>query len=237
MKGRYNHQDKNIQQVMSPNNATVVPNVQQQDSTGGEGSEHFDVQYLIMEIRRLREEVNVLRSSQRHDAQNERPVKNETDDERCATPVRKLWDQAQVMSVEELGGPSPVHRAKERESIFSPAGISRASGEKRRIPQMKDMKLSIVPFDGTEVYPGLGAGFDDWGRRFVREVTIAEEASGMTWPEDLKVDRLNRCLSGKAERFFSECVDNWWSECPTLWYILEQTSAAYKTQISGCQGL
>ena len=235
----------NIQQVMSPKKAEAPHNEQQQNTDQGDSLEQFDVQDLMEELRHLREEVNVLRSSQREKAENEtRPPKRYVSmDEEIFPPFRRPSTPGSAMHLSELGGNSPRPRAQgadfrtaEQRSVFSDRR-RQVPGENRRLPQMRDMKLSIIPFDGTEVYPGLGSGFQDWGVRFVREINIVEETTGIPWPEDLKVDRLNRYLVGKAERFFSECIGGWWAENPSLWYALDKMNMHFRTELSQTQGL
>ncbi|EGZ16637.1 hypothetical protein PHYSODRAFT_502201 [Phytophthora sojae] len=47
-----------------------------------------------------------------------------------------------------------------------------------KIPSLKDMKLPIERFSGKEMYEGLGAGFKDWGLRFLDELIAAQVISG-----------------------------------------------------------
>ena len=59
-----------------------------------------------------------------------------------------------------------------------------------RYPDARQKKLGIRPFDGWELYKGLGSGFLEWGRRFKRQVSLAQSSCGFLWPEDVKVDSL-----------------------------------------------
>lgn len=80
------------------------------------------------------------------------------------------------------------------------------------VPDSKKRKLEYKPFDGSEVYKGLGAGFHDWGRRFVRQVAYGEAACGFLWSEEVKVDLLSYYLDGSAQRYFTKQLDMWWGD-------------------------
>ena len=67
---------------------------------------------------------------------------------------------------------------------------------------MRDLKLSIKPFDGTETYPGLGTGFEEWGWKFLRELELAQQLCGLKWTEDLKIDK-----SQGPMRLIPECYE------------------------------
>ncbi|CAI5726208.1 unnamed protein product [Hyaloperonospora brassicae] len=43
-------------------------------------------------------------------------------------------------------------------------------------PEARQLKLALRKFDGTEMYQGLGSGFADWGRTFLRQVSMAQQA-------------------------------------------------------------
>lgn len=54
-----------------------------------------------------------------------------------------------------------------------------------RVLRIRDVKLAIEEFEGKEVYPGIGAEFGPWGKRFLRQVRIAKELSKCLWTEDI----------------------------------------------------
>lgn len=64
--------------------------------------------------------------------------------------------------------------------------------------QIRNRKLAIENFDGSEVYPGLGSGHGLRGKRFLRQVKIAEDLSGCMWTEEIKLDILGRHPSSRA---------------------------------------
>ena len=118
----------NIQQVMSPKKAEAPHNEQQQNTDQGDSLEQFDVQDLMEELRHLREQVNVLRSSQREKAENEtRPPKRYVSmDEEIFPPFQRPSPPGSAMHLSELGGNSPRPRAQgadfrtaEQRSVFS----------------------------------------------------------------------------------------------------------------------
>uniref|UniRef100_A0AAV1V2L8 Uncharacterized protein n=1 Tax=Peronospora matthiolae TaxID=2874970 RepID=A0AAV1V2L8_9STRA len=105
------------------------------------------------------------------------------------------------------------------------------------MPSASQRKLNIRKFDVTELYRGLGSGFFDWGRTFLRAVSLAEASCGFGWTEDVKVDLLGHFLAGTAERYYHKQVDTWWTQSPTLEYIMEQLLRTFKTSITASQAM
>ncbi|CAI5723649.1 unnamed protein product [Peronospora farinosa] len=84
------------------------------------------------------------------------------------------------------------------------------------IPDAMKRKLALQPFEGKELYQGLGSGFIGWGKEFVRQVGFAERACGFAWPEGIKVKVLGQHLGGKAQIYYRRQVESWWVENQTL---------------------
>ena len=100
------------------------------------------------------------------------------------------------------------------------------------MPTAIQRKLNIRKFDGTELYKGLGSGFFDWGRTFMRAVSLAEASCGFSWTEDVKVDLLGHFLAGTTGRYYHKQVDIWWVQQPRLEHVLEQLHLMFKTAIT-----
>ena len=78
------------------------------------------------------------------------------------------------------------------------------------MPDAQQRKIALKPFDGKELYHGLGSGFMEWGKAFVRQVGFAKRACGFVWPEDIKVNVLGQHLAEKAQTYYRRQVETWW---------------------------
>uniref|UniRef100_M4BU28 RxLR effector candidate protein n=1 Tax=Hyaloperonospora arabidopsidis (strain Emoy2) TaxID=559515 RepID=M4BU28_HYAAE len=101
-----------------------------------------------------------------------------------------------------------------RGTVAAPAYQAHAAAALSATPIASQQKLSIRKFNGTELYKGLGSGFFDWGRTFLRAVNLAEASCVFTWSEEAKVNLLGHHLSGTAERYFHKQVNQWWNQRP-----------------------
>ena len=52
------------------------------------------------------------------------------------------------------------------------------------MPDAQRRELALQPFDGKELYHGLGSGFLEWAMNFFRQVGFARRACGFAWTED-----------------------------------------------------
>ncbi|CAI5746298.1 unnamed protein product [Peronospora destructor] len=98
------------------------------------------------------------------------------------------------------------------------------------MPDAQHRKLALQPFDGKELYHGLGSGFLEWGKEFVRQVGFAK--CGCAWPEDIKVDVLGQHLAGKAQTYYRRQVETWWSESQTLEHAMQRLLQTFNTKTS-----
>ena len=74
------------------------------------------------------------------------------------------------------------------------------------MPDAQQRKLALQPLDGKELYHGLGSGFVEWGKAFVRQVGFAERAGGFVCSEDIKIYVLGQHLDGKAKTYYRRQV-------------------------------
>nr|CCA25821.1 conserved hypothetical protein [Albugo laibachii Nc14] len=70
------------------------------------------------------------------------------------------------------------------------------------VPDSQQRRLALQPFDDKEIYHGLGSGFLECGKEFVRQISLSELARGFSWPEDIKVDVLDERLAGTAQKYY-----------------------------------
>uniref|UniRef100_A0AAV1UJ54 Uncharacterized protein n=1 Tax=Peronospora matthiolae TaxID=2874970 RepID=A0AAV1UJ54_9STRA len=105
------------------------------------------------------------------------------------------------------------------------------------MPDAHQRKLTLHAFDGKELYHGLGCGFMEWGKEFVRQVGFAERACGFVWPEDIKVDVLGQHLANKAQTYYRRQVETWWFENQTLEHAMQRLLQTFTTKISPAQSM
>ena len=68
-----------------------------------------------------------------------------------------------------------------------------------RVLDTGQWKLAIRNFDGSELYHRLGSSILDWGRMFLRHVTMAQPECGFAWSKEVKADYLGHYLIGTAK--------------------------------------
>ncbi|GMF30940.1 unnamed protein product [Phytophthora lilii] len=120
------------------------------------------------------------------------------------------YDQEAAANVETVQAPqsaSPQHFVPPqayRQPVQPPVIPQAPMNGFMRVPDTRQRKLAIRPFDGKELYQGLGSSFLSWGTRFVRQIGFAERASGFKWSEEIKIDVLGHHLTGMAERYYHQ---------------------------------
>ncbi|KAG3093770.1 hypothetical protein PI124_g10493 [Phytophthora idaei] len=114
--------------------------------------------------------------------------------------LQRLYAAAQASQGHGPAGPPPQPREAPPQPGAGRFPAQDQNGGSVRYPDARQKKLAIRPFNGKVLYVVLGSGFLEWGRRFERQVNIAQSACGFTWPEDVKMDLLSHYLSGTVER-------------------------------------
>ncbi|KAF4129813.1 hypothetical protein GN958_ATG20979 [Phytophthora infestans] len=74
-------------------------------------------------------------------------------------------------------------------------------------PKIKDVRCSN--FKGNEVYPGLGAGFENFIHEFEHAIRTEGLVNGSTWTNELKASVIANYLGGKASRYYHKKSSEW----------------------------
>ncbi|KAE9222087.1 hypothetical protein PF004_g12878 [Phytophthora fragariae] len=88
-------------------------------------------------------------------------------------------------------------------------------------PRFPHAKLALRTDDGSEVYKGLGPGFEQWALLFIEQVEMAELAHSYRWVDRAKVNKLAEHLRGRTEKYFQQHGQMWWRTQSSLWFIIE----------------
>ena len=108
-------------------------------------------------------------------------------------------------------------------------------GMETSMPTPKEMKFSVDRFNGTEIYPGLGFGYERWRGIFERRLQFAELMSGKRWPEEAKLMRFVDALSPKMQQHYESNLMLWEDACDgdlTLTFVLERFQADFGTKVT-----
>lgn len=74
-------------------------------------------------------------------------------------------------------------------------------------PKGKDIKCRH--FDGTEVYPSLGAGFEYFIKEYEHSLHTETLLNGSTWTDELKASVIVNYLDGQASRYYHQKNSEW----------------------------
>lgn len=99
---------------------------------------------------------------------------------------------------EKHGDSGPVASAKSTPPSSVPSNMA------PQTPKLKD--IHCRRFDGKEVYPGLGAGFEDFLNEFEGAVRMEQLLNKSTWSSELKASVLGTFLEGTASRAYFDFI-------------------------------
>ncbi|KAG2765365.1 hypothetical protein PC129_g9233 [Phytophthora cactorum] len=88
--------------------------------------------------------------------------------------LQRLYAAAQAAQGHGPVGPPPQPREAPPQPSSGRFPAQDQNGGGVRYPDARQKKLAIRPFNGKVLYVGLGSGFLEWGRRFERQVNIAQ---------------------------------------------------------------
>ncbi|CAH0522556.1 unnamed protein product [Peronospora belbahrii] len=108
---------------------------------------------------------------------------------------------APAAALAQMPATTEEHAAGAYGASHAAAQLPRYGHQQMRVgtPDARQRKLTVRKFDGTELHSGLGSGFYDWGRTFLRQVNMVQAAYGLLWKEDIKSEYfLNLVAVGNA---------------------------------------
>ena len=110
-------------------------------------------------------------------------------------------------------------------------------GMETSMPTSKEMKFQMERFAGTEIYPGLGYGFERWRKVFERKLRFAE---GKRWPEEARLMRFVDALGQKMHQHYESNLELWIGESGgdlTLDFVLDKFEVDFGTRVTETQVL
>ena len=126
----------------------------------------------------------------------------------------------------ESAGPFSQHsiKSKGKEEV----------GEK--FPDYKQAKITAEPFDGKELFPGVGTDFFTWGQALINKIIIAQERSSFNFPERAKIEILRDHLKGVALYQFEQDWVEWAGEPASFENVMNEMHDIFTTSISVHKG-
>nr|CCA23978.1 OSIGBa0134J07.9 putative [Albugo laibachii Nc14] len=125
-----------------------------------------------------------------------------------------------------------AHRVEDDQaSDVSAGGSTFCTYAEARSGLKRNMTLASLE---DEFMPGLARHHSAEPRQ-QRMVRVAEELSGCSWSEDIKLDVLGRYLTGKAGQHIQSQVDTWYAENSQVWYSMDRMNLKFGPRMSKSQ--
>ena len=149
-----------------------------------------------------------------------------------------LMDQLKKNNESNINSGPPSFRRTESFPNSTAGSTSTIKVSRLKGKSSKDFEVPIEKFDGTELYPGLGGNFREWGENFVMELVTVQENMGWEWTENMKIQALGRSLTGAPLSFFRQNLSKWKSENKgTLDNIMGEMDMLYSKRITVQRGM
>ncbi|OWZ15407.1 Mitochondrial Carrier (MC) protein [Phytophthora megakarya] len=103
---------------------------------------------------------------------------------------------------------SELSEMKKLLSARTPASVDLPDVSMETAPPSPKKQKSKT-FAGNDIYPGLGAGFENFIHEFEHAIHTEELVNGSTWTNDLKVSVIVNFLEGKASRYYHKKNSEW----------------------------
>ena len=101
------------------------------------------------------------------------------------------------------------------------------------VPRIKEVKCEV--FNGKNKYPGLGAGFDLFMRKFEQAIQSESRRNNSTYTDELRETFLVTFLEGAASDFYFQFLDEFLDvhgRIPTYQEVQEALRSAFRCKLS-----